>query len=156
MILSRVAERHAKIIGADADALVRVAIEDAIAAVKDQKEHLVSSAVLRSARDRVLKNMPNRDKIKSGGLVKVEIDVSVLRSGEEARFDKWVDAQDWDGLLTRYPLRESSAFDRVVSGIKISDQSTYRAAVLKLLQDEPATLSDLRNLLGDLYANVAA
>jgi hypothetical protein len=88
--------------------------------------------------------------------VKAEVDIVALRTAEEARFDSLIDATDWDGLLTRYPLRESSAFDRVVSGIKMADQSTYQASVLKLLQDEPAAVIELRNLLGDLYASVSA
>jgi hypothetical protein len=67
-----------------------------------------------------------------------------------------VSANDWVGFLTRYPLRESSAFERVVSGTKVSDQVTYKAAVLKLLQDDPTALADLRNLFGDLHANVSA
>jgi hypothetical protein len=75
---------------------------------------------------------------------------------EEARFDALVDAADWDGLLSRYPVRESSALERIVSGIEIADRATYRAAVLKLLQDVPAALTDLRGLLGDLHASVAA
>jgi hypothetical protein len=88
--------------------------------------------------------------------VSVQVDVSALRKAEEARFDALIDAGNWDGLLARYPLRESSAFDRVVSGINMIDQGTYRAAVLKLLQDVPAAVTDLRALLGDLYANIMA
>jgi hypothetical protein len=88
--------------------------------------------------------------------VRVEVDVAALRTAEESRFDSLIAVADWDGLLTRYPLRESSAFDRVVSGIKMPDQSTYRAAVLKLLQDDPAALTELRNLLRDLYSSVMA
>jgi ABC-type cobalamin/Fe3+-siderophores transport system ATPase subunit len=155
-ILARVAARQAQITGADADALVRSAIERAIAAVRLQKEHLVSSAVLRSARDRISSAFPKREDIARGESLRVEVDISALRSEEELRFDRLVDAVDWDGLLTRYPLRESAAFDRVVSGITMADQPIYRAAVLKLLQEDATSLTDLRGLLGDLYASVIA
>jgi hypothetical protein len=67
----------------------------------------------------------------------------------------WSTRVDWDGLLTRYPLRESAAFSRVVSGIKLSDQRSYEGAVLKLLQDDAEALNDLRSLFGDLYRAVA-
>jgi hypothetical protein len=155
-IMFRVAERQAHLTGADATAVVKSALDSAIAAVRVQKDHLVTSAVLRLARDKVLNNLPRREDIKGGGLVNVEVDVAALRAEEEARFEALAGRADWDGLLTRYPLRESSAFDRVVAGIKIADLPTYRAAVLKLLQDDPAALTDLRNLLGDLYANIVA
>jgi hypothetical protein len=155
-IVARVAKRQAQLTGADATALVKSAIDSAIAGVKAQKDHLVASAVLRAARNKILNSLPRREDIKGIDLVKVEVDLSALRKLEEARFDALVDALDWDGLLTRYPLRESSAFDRVTSGIKIADQATYRAAALKLLLDEPAAVTDLRDLLGNLYAAIMA
>jgi hypothetical protein len=111
---------------------------------------------LRSAREKILNSLPQRDDVESAEVVKVEIDVAELREKEEVNFDTLIAAKDWDGLLARYPLRESSAFDRAVSGIKIADQATYRAAVLKLLQDDPAVVEELRSLLGDLHTEVLA
>jgi ABC-type cobalamin/Fe3+-siderophores transport system ATPase subunit len=155
-ILARIAERQAHVTGSDPSALVKSAVDNAIAATKAQKDHLVTSAVLRSARDKILTSLPRREDIIGGGSVKAEVDISFLRTQEEARFDALIIAADWDGLLTRYPLRESSAFDRIVSGLKIADRDTYRASVLKLLQDDAAAVDDLRGLLGDLYADVMA
>jgi hypothetical protein len=155
-IVVRVAERQAQVTGSDASTLTKSAIDSAIAATKAQKDHLVTSAVLRSARGKVLNTLPRRDDVVGGGTVKVEVDISFLRQEEENRFDALIAATDWDGLLSRYPLRESSAFDRIVSGIKIADKDTYRAAVLKLLQDDATAVDDLRGLLGDLYASVVA
>jgi ABC-type lipoprotein export system ATPase subunit len=153
-IVARMAARQAGVIGANASALAKSALGGAVAAAKAQKDHLITSAVLRSARDKMLNSLPTRGDIKGNGSVKVEVDIAALRTAEESRFDSLIDATDWDGLLTRYPLRESSAFDRVVAGIKMADQLTYQAAVLKLLQDEPGAAIELRDLLGDLYASV--
>lgn len=155
-IIARVAERQAALTGADAAALARSALADAVAAAKSRKDHLVTSAVLRAARDEVLNSLPTRDDIKAGGSVQVKVDIAALRSAEEARFDTSIASADWDGLLTRYPLRESAAFDRVVDAIKLADRATYQAAVLKLLQDEPAAVVYLRGLLGGLYEEIAA
>ena len=117
---------------------------------------MVTSAVLRAVREKILTSMPTREGIKGGGSVKVEVDVATLRAEEETRFDALIATDDWDGLLIRYPIRESSAFERVVNGITLADQTTYRSAVLKLLQDDPATLANLRSLLGDLHADITA
>jgi ABC-type cobalamin/Fe3+-siderophores transport system ATPase subunit len=155
-IVARVALRQAQMIGADAITLMTSALNGAVDAARAQKAHLVTSAVLRLARDRMLNNLPTRESVEGSNSVIVEVDISTLRVAEESRFDSLIDAADWDGLLTRYPLRESSAFHRVVSGLKMPDRGTYQAAVLKLLQDEPAALADLRNLLGGLCASVTA
>jgi hypothetical protein len=142
------------VIGADAESLVKSALESAIAAVDGQKNHLVTSAVLRTAREKIIDKLPSRNDVIGRGVVKAEVDVSALFTEEETRLNALVGAADWDGLLTRYPLRESSAFGRVISGIKMADQATYRAAVLKLLQDDPAAVTELRNLLGGLYLDI--
>jgi ABC-type ATPase involved in cell division len=156
VIVACVARRQSQIIGTDAAVLVRSALDAAIDAVKAQKNHLVAGAVTRTTRERLLANLPRRPDLEGLDLVKVEVDVSALRSQELSRFDALINAADWDGLLTRYPLRESSAFDRIISAMKIVDRDTYRAVVLKLLQDVPDAANDLRELLGDLYATVTA
>ena len=105
---------------------------------------------------RFLKGFPIAKTYSRGPPYRSKVDVAALRAAEEKRFDALISAADWDGLLTRYPLRESSAFDHAVAGLKIKDQATYQGAVLKLLQDDSAAVSDLSNLLGDLYASVTA
>jgi hypothetical protein len=155
-LVARVAQRQAQMIGVNGITLMKSAFDGAVDAARAQRAHLVTSAVLRSARDRMLNNLPTRESVEGSTSVTVEVDISTMRVAEESRFDSLVDAADWDGLLIRYPLRESSAFHRVVSGLKMPDRGTYQAAVLKLLQDEPAALADLRDLLGDLYASVTA
>jgi ABC-type cobalamin/Fe3+-siderophores transport system ATPase subunit len=155
-IIARVAKRQAGVTGGVAKTLVQTATTNAMAAAKNQRDHLIASAVLRSARNKVLEGLPTRKDIQVGTPLQVEVDVAKLRALEEKRFDALISAADWDGLLTRYPLRESSAFDRVVDGLKIKDRATYQGAVLKLLQDEPAAVRDLRNLLGDLYASISS
>jgi hypothetical protein len=153
-IFRRVAERQANLTGDDAEVLVASAMEDAVKAANDQKEHLVAMAVLRSVRRDIFGALPKKDEIENEDRFGVEIDIASRRNNESERFDAPVAAKDWDGLLTRHALRESGAFDRAISGIKIADQATYRAAVLKLLQDDPAAAQELLELLGDLPAQM--
>ena len=153
-IVARIAARKAQLTGADADALTTAALGGAVAATKSKRDHLVTSAVVRSARSKVFDNLPTRARIEGKSLLDLQVDLAALRTEEEKRFDSLVAAADWDGLLTRYPLRQSSAFDQVVKGLQMTDQKDYRAAVLKLLQDSPDAVADLRALFGDLYATV--
>jgi ABC-type cobalamin/Fe3+-siderophores transport system ATPase subunit len=156
-IVTQIAARQAEVLGGDAEALVAAAMTGAVGAAKGQRDHLVASAVVRSARNKFLGGLPNRKDVQAvSSFIKVEVDVQSLRAAEEARFDGLIAASDWDGLLTRYPLRESSAFDRVVDGLKLKDQATYLAAVLKLLQDSDSALTCVRTLLGGLYADVSS
>jgi len=155
-IIRRVAERQAAMTGADADSLVNAALIDAIAAAKLQKDHLVNDAVLRAARQKLANSLPTRDDIAGGEAIDVHVDIPGLRSAEKSRFDAFISSADWDGLLTRYPMRESQACDRIVAGMKVLGRETYRPAVLKLLQDDEAALSEMRGFLGGLYSEVSA
>lgn len=154
-IINQIAQRQAEVFGADAGALCAKAITGAVSAVKAQRDHFVTSAVVRSARKEVLAGLPTRKGLSAApSSFKVEVDMQALREAEEVRFDGFVAALDWDGLLARYPLRESSAFGRVVDGLKLKDKAIYQASVLKLLQDNNGSLTGMRNLLDDLYAEV--
>lgn len=156
-VVARIAQRQVDVLGGDAESLVKSAIASAINAAKNQKDHLVGGTVLRTARSQVLSSLPNRtNKLAEGATIKVEVDVDAIRSHEEAAFDSMVAAEDWEGLLTRYPLRESPAFGRLVDGLKIKDRAAYQDAVLKLLQDDAEALTEVRQLLGDIYEKVSA
>tara|TARA_R110000782_G_scaffold124058_7_gene215577 strand:+ start:2761 stop:4377 length:1617 start_codon:yes stop_codon:yes gene_type:complete len=152
-ILSCIAKRQAGLLGGDEIELANNAITGGIAAAKSQRDYLIDAALLRSVRAQVMGNLPNSQSIRESRL-EVKIDVSILRAAEESRFDTLISNSDWDGLLMRYPLRHSSAFGRVVDGLKIKDVDTYRAAVLQLLQDDPTSVNYLRNLLDDLYSSL--
>ena len=116
-VIARIASRQARVTGGDATTLVQTAIRSGIVAAKTQRDHLIASAVLRSARNKFLEKLPNREDVQTNAVLKIEVDVAALRVAEEKRFDELISAADWDGLLTRYPLRKSSAFDRVVDGL---------------------------------------
>lgn len=155
-IINRMANRQASIIGGDAITFAQSATADAISAAATSRDHLVTSAVLRTARNKLLVALPNRKDVLTEESLKVDVDVLELRRSETARFDTLIATKNWDGLLIRYPLRESPAFDRIVDGLKMKDRDTYLAAVLKLLQDDIAATTELRELLGDLYASITA
>lgn len=155
-IMERIAKLQVRIVGGDASELTQNATDSAIAGAKTQRNHLVESALVRSARSKLLQELPSLQSIKANKSFEVKVDIPSLRAVEERRFDKLISESDWDGLLARYPLRESSAFHRIASGLRFKDVATYRAAVLKLLQDDSTAVDDLRGLLGDLYASIMA
>jgi hypothetical protein len=156
-IVAKIAARQVELTGGDVAALQAAAINGAVQAAKDKREHLVVSAVVRSARRSILGSLPSKKDVEASPTINVQVDVMALRSAEEVRFDGLVGASDWDGLLTHYPLRESQAFDRIVNGLKFKDRATYQGAVLKLLQDDDVALCEMRNLLGsDLYTEISA
>ncbi|MCE9547745.1 MAG: ATP-binding protein, partial [Planctomycetia bacterium] len=103
-IIVRLAERQAAVTGSNASTLAQTAISNAIAEAKAQRDHLVASAVLRSAWNKVLEGLPTRKVIQAGTPLNIQVDLAALRETEEKRFDMLISAADWDGLLARYPV----------------------------------------------------
>lgn len=153
-VIEHIAKRQASVTGDDAKTIKQAAITEAIAAANNQRDHLVTGTLVRSCRQKIIEKCPKRNDVKENATLKIEVDLYVLRLEEEKRFNELVSSKNWDGLLTRYPLRESPAFDRVISELKFKDRRTYQQAVLKLLQDDTEAMSELRGLLDDLYNHI--
>jgi hypothetical protein len=153
-IVRRVAARNASVLGGDVAATVKTALSEAVTAAAKQKGHFVRGAVLRAARRKLVEGIPDKDSVAASDQISINIDLTDLRREEEKRFDTLIAAGDWDGLVARYPLRESLAFSRIVKSLKIADVPTYQDAVLKLLQDDPEALSEIRALMHGLYDEV--
>jgi len=98
--------------------------------------------------------LPSRYDVRTKPEIIIRVDAYALRSAEEQRFDALATANDYDGLLQRYPLRDSAAFTRIVDSIGIS-RADYEAAVRTVLQDSADALVFLRGLFGSLPIEVS-
>jgi ABC-type cobalamin/Fe3+-siderophores transport system ATPase subunit len=152
-MIELVAQRKASLTGGNAQTLSGNAIQAAIAAVLENRDHLILKSVERLVRREIFDTLPSREDVKTKLEIVIRVDATALRSTEEQRFDALARANDYDGLLQRYPLRESAAFARIVDSIGIS-RADYEAAVRTVLQEDAAALTFLRGLFGDLPAEI--
>jgi ABC-type cobalamin/Fe3+-siderophores transport system ATPase subunit len=146
-----IARRKAAVTGENAETLFDNAIKAAIAAAVEKRNHLILKSVERFVRRNIFDGLPSREDIKIKPEVVIRVDTNALRCAEEQRFDAMAAANDYDGLLQRYPLRESATFARIVDNIGIS-RPDYEAAVRTVLQDDAGALNFLRGLFGELPA----
>ncbi len=154
-LVKEVARRQSKVTGDDWKALVAEALSLGIESAKEQRDHLTKACVLRSVRRVLMEKLPSKKSLCDKPKLQIEIDIQNMLQDEQSVFDKLVMSKDWDGLVAKYPLRESTAFGKVVSTIKIGDTRTYRSAVLKLLQEDEEVLKKLRNEFNGLYEMIS-
>lgn len=155
-IIRMVAARHAKNIGKEASVLASAAIDSGLLAAQGNRDHLIDSAVIRSAREKLMAELPTREMMKKClSTINFELNVNELRAVEGAHFDEIISASDWDHLISRYPLRESGAFNAIAKAMRILDKQTYQDMVLKLLQDEAGAIEGLREVLGHISKKLA-
>ncbi|HRE60834.1 MAG TPA: AAA family ATPase [Micropepsaceae bacterium] len=153
-MIELVAQRKASMTGGNAQTLSGNAIQAAIAAAVENRAHMILKSAERLVRREIFDALPSRYDVRTKPEIIIRVDAYALRSAEEQRFDALATANDYDGLLQRYPLRDSAAFTRIVDSIGIS-RADYEAAVRTVLQDSADALVFLRGLFGSLPIEVS-
>lgn len=150
-----VATRQTTVFGGDEAAMTQSAIGVAIDAVIKKRSHLIDSAVLRTVRRHFLTYLPkDRATIADQQTISINLPISAERTTESSLFDGLATARDWEGLITRYPVRESSALDRIAEQLKFANRKDYQAAVVKLVHDDENTKTRIRSYFPKLTAAI--
>lgn len=154
-IAKKVAIRQANVTGDDPKELYRQAVRDAVNAVDKNKAHLLDKAVERIVRREIFEYLPGKEDIQNKDDINIKIDIVAHRTAEDQRLSNLTRDQDLEKLLQLYPLRESGALSQIAKGIGLT-KPKYEEAVRKLLQEDKAAFSFLKNLFGNLPSEVAA
>jgi ABC-type cobalamin/Fe3+-siderophores transport system ATPase subunit len=155
-IQRRVAERHAVVTGEDAATRVLEARNAALAAVGPHAARMSARAIEKMIRDRIDAMHPTQAQIAAGTPVNIVIDVAAELATEHTAFQALLAAQDVEGIICRYPVRETPALTHIANRLGFQDRGQYENAVRKLLMDDAVALTFVRNLFGTLYADVTA
>jgi len=120
------------------------------------KERLCYGAVVRRVRRSVAKDLPTADSLQRDPLCSVHFDATPLIDEERDRFDSLLAAKDTDGLIDRYPVRETGALSRVASDLGFKTRVKCESAVIKLLKDDQDAKEILLQKLKSLTEAVSA
>ncbi|MBB4259524.1 AAA family ATPase [Bradyrhizobium sp. CIR3A] len=151
----RLAVRHANVTGANADTLLGEARSAALTAIEPHKDRLSKRAVLLSMRAELMRQMPKSADLEAGNAVRIDLNTAQHTAAEATRFEGLLNAGDLEGLIRRYPIRETGALGAIASKIGFQGRAQYESAVRKLIIDDNAALSFVRGMFGDLAAALA-
>ncbi len=87
--------------------------------------------------------------------ITIDIDTARLVKAEHDRLQELLTANDIEGLIARYPVRETPALAGIAEELGFQDREQYEGAVLKLLIDEADALAFVRGLFSDLSTQIA-
>jgi ABC-type Mn2+/Zn2+ transport system ATPase subunit len=152
----RVAERHASVTGEDAAARVAAAKAAALNTVQPHAQRMSSRAIEKKIRDRINAMHPTQAQIATGTPVNITINVAAELALEEAAFQALITAQNLESIICRYPVRETPALTQIAARLGFQDRDQYENAVRKLLMDDETALAFVRNLFGNLHADITA
>ena len=154
VVMHKIAERQAEVAEGIADlAAARQAILDGVA---PHRERLCTRLVGKQARNRMMKQLPAHQDLQINPVQRITYDASKLFDQEYAKFDALVQAADTDGLVSRYPVRETQALANVASRLGFQNREKYESAVRKLLIESDDARSAVKQKLRALTEAVEA
>ena len=93
--------------------------------------------------------LPKHRDIQEKGDFELKINLKEIQEKEEEYFDKLVADKNLDGLISRYPVRETPALTKIATGLGMT-RDKYESAVRKLIIDDNDTKDYFKTLLEPL------
>ena len=154
----RVASRVTSVHGGDAQRLMRDAIAAGVAMIQGDTERLSQKVAKKLIHRSIMERIPDDDALLHGGddTIVIPNESNVIHAACRQALDAAVDDGDWERILTACPIRESRALDQVSRRLRFAHRRDYERAVRHLLSEDEVAREELRNLFGDLAAQLAA
>ena len=132
--IEAVAHRQAESLGRDPREVISEAVENALSAIADEgglAERMAARRSERTVRNRIEKLAPDwRIIMQSSEHLEMPTTVESPYPSERARFKDLVNAGDLNGLIVRYPLRESNVLDRISRTMRCANRGDYERMVV--------------------------
>ena len=148
-IISKIAERYSEVSGKSKEDLYTYATAKILENIIPHKERLCSRLCEKQVRNETFSNLPKHTDILGRGEFKLEINLTEFLEKEEEIFDSLRQDSNLNGLIERYPIRETPVINGIVTGLGLN-KDTYEGAVRKLIIDKPEVKVFYQNLLKNL------
>ena len=149
-----VAHRQAGSLGRVSDELIAAATRNAFRAIHDDADLAERMAARRSERrlaDQIMKLAPDwREIIRFGQYLQMPSTMESPYADELVRFRGFVDSEDLDSLVARYPLKESSVHDRIAQALECGSKANFERMVVARIGDDANLARQLKEYIKPL------
>lgn len=142
-----VAHQQAEFQGFNADEIIKEVQEEALNALKESNlaERMVARRCTRQVHNKVLSKLPDWKWIKDNQVLNTKIDIISLYNTELEYFKKLVGENKLDELFGRYPIRESSVFNKIAEVLRFQNRKHYEQAVITQIIKNDKLAQTLKN-----------
>ena len=150
--IAAVASHQALALGLDS-AEINASARHRALSVLDDDELTIRMAARRAeriVRARVMSNLPNWKSIQSQPERDISFTVSSPVRDEMRRYRELIDDGDLDGLVGRFPIRESGAFDLIAKEMRCRNRGDYCRMVVSRIRRSGSLRAKLRSRVGAL------
>ena len=152
--IEAVARRQAESLGCDPQAMLEAATQNAWAAIRadqDLPERMAARRSERQVYNRFATRLPDWREIKAAGQqLTISEPIENPYQDELNCFNGLVESGDLDGLIARYPLRESSVFERVATALGCRNQADYAHIVVARVREDASLTKNLKERIRPL------
>ena len=146
--IEAVACRQAVSLGRDPQEMLEAAKQNALEAIgadQDLPERMAARRSERLVYNRFATHVPDWKEIRAAGeQLTISEPIENPYQGELNRFNALVESEDLDGLIARYPLRESSVFEKITTTLRCTDQADYERMVVARVRDDVNLTDNLK------------
>ena len=149
--ISEIAGVQAEIFGGDAGELADTANAAALAILdQDTKETLAARRAEKTARNKLLRCLPEWRKIKETRGEKLEIEADTTFEEELDQLNAAVAANELDSIVKRFAIKKTRIPSVIAENLRFTNKRHYEEAVVTRAKKDVAFNASLRDLLGNL------
>ena len=152
--ITSVAHRQANSLDYESHKMIAKATKNTLGYIVDNRDLCARMASRRSER-RIRKKVESLVRSflpcsKSGEKHIKEWEIEHLNDNEVAKFKHLAESGDLDGLIARYPLRESGVFDKIAQALECKSKNVYERMVVARLREDDELADKIRGRITPL------
>lgn len=117
-------------------------------ALQDKKEHLCCRAIEKKVRAEIMSSIPTQRDIQNGGAYDKSFDFSSFLQDEITCFETLIASQDYESLISRYPVRETNLLTPIAKQCGFIDRKRYEMNVIRVIKSNSKAREFVYSLLG--------
>ena len=139
--ISAVAQRQAELLGCNSDEMISTAIQNGLKVITNNADNLSERMAARRSEklvhNRLRAQFPDWRKIVvAGNQISISKPIDNPLQDELALFNSLKEDKDLDGLIARYPLRESDVFGQIAQSLECRNKENYERMVIAGVHDD--------------------
>jgi len=128
-------------------------IDVVINSITPHKTRMAARLVQRKVKDNLSRQAPDYRAIMAGN-VNIEFSTATIFSEELQLMGTLLETKNIEGLISRYPIRETPALEGISRGTLFASKEKYEQAVRKMVIEDDTALEMLRGLLSPVTERV--
>jgi len=148
-----IAERQVAVIEDNVADLIDEANKSIISTITEHKERMAKRAIEKLIQHEFDEHRPKQSDI-TNQIFNVSIDIPYHLNNELGILQGYIDTNDIESIISKYPIRETQALNKIASSLKFINKKSYESAVRKLLMENNDALLFIRGLFDTLYNDI--